>query len=107
MDISAALEQDEVSYFHTIISILWWMSELGRIDKITEVSLLSSHVALPREGHLDAAVHVMAYVGQKYSSRLAYDHLYQEIDNRVLKKCDWSKFYWNAEETIPMNIPEP
>jgi hypothetical protein len=30
------------------------MVELGRIDMITEVSLLASHMALPREGHLDA-----------------------------------------------------
>ena len=29
---------------------------------MTEVSLLLSHLVLPREGHLDAAVHVMAFV---------------------------------------------
>ena len=49
------------------------MIELGRTDIITKVPLLSSHVALPRKGCLEAAIHVMAHVGQKYNSRLVYD----------------------------------
>ena len=65
LDISPELDPDAASYYLTIIGILRWMVELGRIDIITEVLLLSSHVALPREGHLEAAVHVMAHVGQK------------------------------------------
>ena len=74
---------------------------------ITEVTLLSPHAVLPREGHLDAAGHVMAHVGQRYNSRLVYDHSYPEIDCNLFKKCDWLDFYWDAEEAIPMNVPEP
>ena len=61
------------------------MIELGRIDIIAEVLLLSSHVALPREGHLEAVVHVMAHVGQKYNFRLMYDPLHPEIDHSSFK----------------------
>ena len=67
----------------TVIGILRWMIELGRIGIITDVLLLSSHAPLPREGHLDAAVYVMSQVGH---SRLMYDHLYPEIDHNVFKK---------------------
>ena len=59
------------------------MIKLVRIDIITKVSLWSSHVALLREGHLGAAVHVMAHVGQRYNSRLVYDPSYPEIDHSV------------------------
>ena len=83
------------------------MIKLGRIDIITKVSLLSSHVALHREGHLEAAIHIMAHVGQRYNSRLVYDPLYLEIDHNFLKKCDWSEFYGDAKEAIPMNTQEP
>ena len=65
------------------------MIKLRRIDVITKVSSLLSHVGLPREGHLDEAVHVMAYVGQNYNSRLVYELSYPDIDHRVLKKSDW------------------
>ena len=83
------------------------MIELGRIDIITKVSLLSSHEALPKEGHLEAAVHAMAHVGQKYNSRLVYDPLYPEIDHHVFKKCDWSEFYRVPIEAKFVNAPEP
>ena len=46
------------------------------------------HVALPRKGHLNAAVHDMAHVGQRWNSRLVYDISYPEIDHSVFKKCD-------------------
>ena len=92
---------------HCVISTVRWMIELGRIDIITKVSLLSSHVALPREGHLDAVMHAMAHVGQRNNSRLVYDPMYSEIDHSVFMKCDWSEFYRDTKNAIPVNIPEP
>ena len=83
------------------------MIELGRINIITKASLLSSRVALPREGHLDAAMHAMAHVGQRYHPRFVYDPSYPEIDHSVFKKCDWSEIYRDAKEAMPMNAPEP
>ena len=83
------------------------MIELGKIGIITKMSLLSSHIALPREGHLEAAVHAMAHVGQKYNSRLICNPLYPEIDHSFLKECDWSEFYRDSKEAIPMNAPKP
>ena len=87
---SSELDPDAASYYLTIIGILRWMIELGRINIITEVLILSSYVALPREGHLEAAlyvvVHVMPHVGQKYNSRLVYDPLYPEINHSSFKE---------------------
>ena len=40
---------------------------------------------LPREGHFDAAIHVMVHIG---ISRLVYDPSYPGIDHSVFKKCD-------------------
>ena len=86
LDTSSELDSDAVSYYLMIIGILKWMIESGRINIITKVSLLSSHVALPREGHMETAVHIMAHVGQRHNSRLMYDPSYQEIDHSVFKK---------------------
>ena len=62
---------------------------------------------LPIEGHLDAAVHVMAHVGKRYNFKLVYDPSYSEIDHNVFKKCDWTVFYRDVKKAIPMNAPEP
>ena len=36
-----------------------------------------------------------------------YDPSYPEIDHSVFKEHDWSEFYRDAKEAIPMNAPEP
>ncbi len=63
IDVSPELDPDLASYFQSLIGIRRWMVDLGCIDIATEVSLLSAHSALPREGHMDAALHIMAYLG--------------------------------------------
>ena len=92
LDTSPELDSDAVSYYLIIIGIPRWMIELGRVSIITEVSLLSSYIVLPRDGHLDASVLVMANVGQSYDSRLVYYPSYPEIYYSVFKENDWSEF---------------
>ena len=48
--------------YQSIIGVMHWMVELGQIDIVTEVSLLSSHLAYPHEGHLEEALHIMLYL---------------------------------------------
>jgi hypothetical protein len=57
-----------------------WMVELGCIDIATEVSLLSSHLAYPREGHLETAIHIMSYLSKKHNTQLIFDPTYPKID---------------------------
>jgi hypothetical protein len=60
LDASPELNPQEANYFQSQIGILRWMVEIGRVDIITEVSVLSSHLALPREGHLDVWLQKLA-----------------------------------------------
>jgi hypothetical protein len=52
LDVSEELGPEEALYYMSLIGILRWMVELGRVDICLEVSLLSSHLALPRRGSL-------------------------------------------------------
>ena len=60
MDTSKALDPAEASYFQYIIGVMPWMVENGRIDIVTEVSLLSYHLAYPLGVHIEYALHMMA-----------------------------------------------
>ena len=62
IDISAELGHDQATQFQQMIGILRWLIEQGRIDVITEVSLISSFNVNPREGHLEAAYCVFEYL---------------------------------------------
>ena len=50
---SPELIPNEATYYQSLIGILQWLVELGRIEITSEVSKMSPHVCLPREGHLD------------------------------------------------------
>jgi hypothetical protein len=84
-----------------------WVVELGHVDIATEVSLLSSHLALPREGHLLTALHVMGYLRLKHNLCLIFDPTYPIIDESCFPRHDWMEFYGDVHEAIPDNMPPP
>ena len=106
LDVSPELDSESATYYQSQIGILRWLCELGRIDIITEVSMLASHLALPREGHLEAVYHVFGYLRVKHNARMCFDPTYPEIDMGSFKECDWKTFYGDAKEAIPPNAPE-
>jgi hypothetical protein len=80
LDLSEPLDPECSSFYQHLIGVMRWMVELGCIEIATEVSLLSSHLAFPREGHLEIALHIMSYLSQKYNTRLIFDLTYPKID---------------------------
>jgi hypothetical protein len=80
LDQSEPLDPECSSFYQHLIGVMRWMVELGRIDIATEVSLLSSHLAYPCEGHLETALHIMSYLHQKHNARLIFDPTYPKID---------------------------
>ena len=80
LDDSPELDPSLSSYYQSQIGILRWMVELGRIDMMTEVSMLASHLAMPRKGHVEANFHIYAYLKQMYNSKLAFGQTYPSID---------------------------
>ena len=57
--------------------------------------------------HLDAGVHAIAYVGQKYNYRVVYDLSYPNKGNSDFKKCKSSEFYRDTKKATLFNAPEP
>ena len=65
MDETPALDHDLASWYQYLIGILMWVVEIGIGDIITKVSMMASHMAITREGHLEAVLHVYAFLRQK------------------------------------------
>jgi hypothetical protein len=80
LDLYEPLDPECSSFYQHLIGVMRWMVELGRIDIATEVSLLSSHLAYPCEGHLETALHIMSYLSQKHNTRLIFDPTYPKTD---------------------------
>ena len=52
IDVSPELNATDAAYYQSLIGVVRWTVELGRVDICTEVLMLSSCLVLPREGHL-------------------------------------------------------
>jgi hypothetical protein len=51
--------------YQELIGELRWAIEIGRVDILHEVSLLSSHQASPRRGHLEQLIHIFSFLKRK------------------------------------------
>jgi hypothetical protein len=79
--------------------------ELGSIEIITEVSILSIHLCFPREGRLEAVFHVCAYMGLHHNTRVVYDPTYPSVDMGTLIETDLKSMYGDVKDMIPSDAP--
>ena len=107
LDTSPELSSTDASLYQSLIGSLRWIVEMGRIDIITEVSMLSSFVAMPREGHLQQVYHIFGYLKVHHNARIIMDPSYPEIEEDDFPRHDWSNFYKDMEEIKPPNAPKP
>ena len=69
--------------------------------------MLSTHLALPRSGHLQQVYHMFGYLKAKPKRTLIFDPTHPDINESRFVKCDWHDFYRGAQESIPGDAPEP
>jgi hypothetical protein len=108
LDVSPVLGSELSGRYQQLIGILSWAVELGRVDILLEVSLLSSYLCQPREGHLEAVYNIFAYLEKHVKAAMAFDNKPPMIIEDAFHQTDWSKsVYGEVEEEIPINCPEP
>ena len=62
LDVTPELKADGLQQYQELIGILWWAVELGRVDILMETSMMSTHLAMPRQGHLEQVHHIFGYL---------------------------------------------
>jgi len=108
IDDSDELNLVDAAYYQSLIGILRWIVELGRVDICCEVSMLSSCLALPREGHLEQLFHIFAYLKKKHNTEMVFDPSYPVIDKAKFERQDWSNTVYGDElkEDLPPDMPK-
>ena len=79
LDISEELSSSDASYYQSLIGLLWWIAKLGRVDVCLEVSMMSSHSALPRKGHMEQVMQIVGYLRKYHNAELVFDS--QALEN--------------------------
>ena len=88
-----------MSRYLQLIGVLRWAIELGRINIMAEVSVLSQHQCQPIEGNLAAVYCVFWYLKcnlKEIAGRIFFDSKIPDIDEQLLYPGDksvWEEFY--------------
>jgi hypothetical protein len=83
------------------------MVELGRIDIYINVVILSTFLASPREGYLEAVYAIYGYLKSHNHSNMVFDPSYVHLKSEDFQVYNWEDFYKDTLEDIPTNAPPP
>ena len=72
--------------------------------------MMSSHMAVPGEGHLEQLFHIFAYLSKYHNSEMVFDPSDPVVDESKFQRMDWtsSEFgHVHGKQELPPNMPEP
>lgn len=104
MDDSEELDSDGITTFQELIGILRWGVEIGRVDILTEISMLSSYQASPRKGHLQQVYHIFAFLKRNPKLTIYFNPNEPNIDPSWFQGDSAESFkdqYRDAKEDLP------
>ena len=97
----------EVQSYQELIDELRWAVKIWWVKILLKVALLSSHLALPWSGHLQALYQIFGYLRQFQKRILYFDPISLSISKDQFHKFDWEYFYRDAKEAITDDMPHP
>ena len=101
-DVTREMNTEGLHTYQELIGILKWAIEIGRIEILLEVSLLSSHLAISCIGHLQAVYRITGDLKQVPKQRLYFDPKKPIISEDRFQSFDWEDFYKDAREPTPV-----
>ena len=109
LDGSEELNASDTQYFQELIGVLRWATELGRVDILTEIAMLSSFQANPRQGHIEQIFHIFAFLKHNPKLSLYFDPAPPQLDPSIFQYDieSFREHYRDAHEEQPFKMPEP
>lgn len=109
LDGSPELGPEDRTRYLEFIGIIRWATEIGRVDVLHEVSILSQYQAAPREGHMEQILHIFAYWKFEEKVSIYLDPRLPNIDysHFVSNRQDFQMHYRDAKEPLPDFMPKP
>jgi hypothetical protein len=109
LDVTVELDDEDVTFYQELIGVLRWATEIGRVDILLEVALLSQYSASPREGHLEQLLHIFAFLRRhpKLTLYLSPELPLMDFGEFTTQRTDFNEIYRDAEEPMPHRMPMP
>ena len=81
--------------------------DLGRVEILLEVALLSNNLALPRKGYFQQVYHIFVCFKKSPSRRVFMDPDQPNSNDPIFKNFYWVGFNIDTEESILPDMPGP
>jgi hypothetical protein len=109
LDVTHELDEPTVTFYQELIGMLRWATEIGRVDILFEVAILSQYQANPREGHMEQLLHVVAFLKRHPKLTLYLSPQLPNVDfgDFQTNRTDFAEMYRDAKEEMPHKIPSP
>lgn len=66
------------------------MVDLGRVDIRLEATIVSSHLAIPQEGHQEQVIHILTHISKYHNSDVIFDPSDHMVDESEFTRQDWT-----------------
>ena len=95
--------------YQELIGELRWATEMGRVDILFELAILSAYQASPRQGHFDQLLKIYGYLKHKPKITLYLDPTRMPVPANVFKNNshEFKEQYRDAKELLPYDMPKP
>ena len=109
LNVYPVLNHKEAQEYQHFIGIARWIIELGRVDILYEGPLLSSHLAIPQKGHMEALMEIFVYIYKAYGKTIIIDPIIPKVDTSMEMETNLLKSIYSKDnqEEIMVNTPEP
>ena len=73
IDGTSKLNDNDASFYQSLIRIFRWIGELRRMDICCEVSMLALHMVLPHIGHMEQGLHIFSHLKSHHNTDMIFD----------------------------------
>ena len=105
-DTSELLDQEGASFYRSVTGAINWVVTLGRVDVAFANQACARYNAIPRKGHLEAAMRIIRYLHTYPKGMIVMDPNRRACNGEFLHHDTWGQFYPDCHEEIPTDMPE-
>ena len=107
IDDSPLLSSHDISKYRMLIGSALWATALGRHDILYATGTLARYNAFPRQGHLEAALHLFGYLKNNPKACTIFDTSTPDLSPYPKANHNWNELYPGASEELPTDMPVP
>ena len=88
IDTTLELKAGGLQYYQELVGVLRRDVEIVKVNVLLEVSMMYTHLVLPRQGHLEQVIHIFGYLTVHKRLRLLFDLDHPQISSSRIKSYD-------------------